>query len=219
MIRGPKDIGRLIRKNKRRQKKAQKEQPDLDPWEIPEELRSKIDRDQEANLRKQFGQFDEDKSGTINKKELATLLRFLGHNPVDTFLEEVLEEVDKDGNGVLSFAEFVLLWYWNGAKESEDQLMYRKAFEFFDKDGNGDVSTQEFKTVMQELGDPLTDEELSVFFEKALGQVDVDADGALQWEEFLAFMKEESANPQAVDYNSFSFTSKDKVKPTSEPKR
>ena len=41
--------------------------------------------------------FDKDGDGTITTKELGEVLKNMGHNPSESDLEEMLNEVDEDG--------------------------------------------------------------------------------------------------------------------------
>jgi Ca2+-binding EF-hand superfamily protein len=65
--------------------------------------------------------------GTITTKELGTVMRSLGQNPTEAELQDMINEVDADGNGTIDFPEFLNLmarkmkvhswlkvsYYWN----------------------------------------------------------------------------------------------------------
>ena len=59
------------------------------------------------------------------------------------------------------------------------------AFRFLDADGNGTLSKEEFETVMMNVGDPLTKEEVDLTF----SYFDVDKNGEIEYYEFLQFFK------------------------------
>jgi calmodulin len=60
-------------------------------------------------FREVFNLFDKDGSGTISASELGTVMRTLGQNPSETEVENMIREVDKDGNGEIDFEEFCKL--------------------------------------------------------------------------------------------------------------
>jgi calmodulin len=48
-------------------------------------------------------------TGTITTKELGTVMRSLGQNPTEADLQDMINEVDADGNGTIDFPEFLNL--------------------------------------------------------------------------------------------------------------
>ena len=55
----------------------------------------------------------------------------------------------------------------------------------FDKDGNGKISKEELKLVMKNLGENLTDAEIS----EMILEADDNGDGAVDYEEFVKMMQ------------------------------
>ena len=50
--------------------------------------------------------FDKNGDGTITINELGTVMKSLGTNPTNAELQDIINEVDADGNGKLEFDEF-----------------------------------------------------------------------------------------------------------------
>merc|ERR1719245_613305 len=56
-----------------------------------------------------FSFFDKDGGGSITSVELGQVMRTFGWNPTELELQEMINEIDQDGNGSISFDEFVWL--------------------------------------------------------------------------------------------------------------
>ena len=65
-----------------------------------------ITPEQQVEYREAFALFDKNGDGTITVTELGTVMRSLGNNPTETELQDMINEVDADGNGTLEFDEF-----------------------------------------------------------------------------------------------------------------
>ena len=50
--------------------------------------------------------FDKDDDGIVTTKELDTVMRFLDQNPTEAQLQDTINGVDADGNGIIDFPEF-----------------------------------------------------------------------------------------------------------------
>lgn len=53
-----------------------------------------------AEFKEAFKLFDKDGDGTITTKELGTVMRSLGQNPTEAELQDMVNEVDEDGNPI-----------------------------------------------------------------------------------------------------------------------
>merc|ERR1712206_22176 len=133
-------------------------------------MADQLTEEQIAEFKEAFSLFDKDGDGTITTKELGTVMRSLGQNPTEAELQDMINEVDADGNGTIDFPEFL-------------SLMARKIKDV-DKDGNGFISAAELRHVMTNLGEKLTDEEV----DEMIREADVDGDGQINYEEFVKMM-------------------------------
>uniref|UniRef100_A0A8C7S7W3 Calmodulin n=1 Tax=Oncorhynchus mykiss TaxID=8022 RepID=A0A8C7S7W3_ONCMY len=118
-----------------------------------------LTEEQIAEFKEAFSLFDKDGDGTITTKELGTVMRSLGQNPTEAELQDMINEVDADGNGTIDFPEFLTMMA-RKMKDTDSEEEIREAFRVFDKDGNGYISAAELRHVMTNLGEKLTDEEI-----------------------------------------------------------
>ena len=59
-----------------------------------------------------------------------------------------------------------------------------EAFKVFDREGNGYITSQELKHVMLKVADELSEEEVDAMIKQA----DVNGDGQIEYEEFIALL-------------------------------
>ena len=136
-----------------------------------------LNEEQIAEFKEAFSLFDKDGDGTITTKELGTVMRSLGQNPTEAELQDMINEVDADGNGTIDFPEFLTMMA-RKMKETDSEEEIREAFRVFDKDGNGFISAAELRHVMTNLGEKLTDEEV----DEMIREADIDGDGQVNYE-------------------------------------
>jgi len=142
-----------------------------------------LSQEQISEFREAFSLFDKDGDGSITTVELGTVMRSLGQNPTEIELQDMINEVDSDGDGTLSFEEFLQMMASKLAGEDdEDELA--QAFKVFDKDGSGTISADELRTVMKSLGENLSNSEIDAMISEA----DVDGDGQISFPEFVKMM-------------------------------
>lgn len=55
----------------------------------------------QSEFKEAFSLFDKDGDGTITTKELGTVMRSLGQNPTEAELQDMINEVDADGENAI----------------------------------------------------------------------------------------------------------------------
>ncbi|XP_006076375.4 dual oxidase 2 isoform X1 [Bubalus bubalis] len=116
----------------------------------------------------------------------------LGLKPQDMFVESMFSLADKDGNGYLSFREFldVLVVFMKGSPEDKSRLM----FTMYDLDGNGFLSKDEFFTMMRsfiEISDNcLTKTQLAEVVESMFRESGFQDKQELTWEDFHFMLRD-----------------------------
>uniref|UniRef100_A0A665W1R6 Calmodulin 1b n=1 Tax=Echeneis naucrates TaxID=173247 RepID=A0A665W1R6_ECHNA len=90
-----------------------------------------LTEEQIAEFKEAFSLFDKDGDGTITTKELGTVMRSLGQNPTEAELQDMINEVDADGQ-------------YTSLTDEEVDEMIREA----DIDGDGQVNYEEFVQMM-----------------------------------------------------------------------
>jgi calmodulin len=158
-----------------------------------------------------------DGDGTITSVELGTVMRSLGQNPTEAELQDMINEVDADGNGTIDFPEFLTMMA-RKMRDTDSEEEIKEAFKVFDKDGNGFISAAELRHVMTSLGmsplffpsfffmgdflvligdnflrpgEKLTDKEV----DEMIREADIDGDGQINYDGAHPIPLLSSANP------------------------
>ncbi|CAO2182571.1 unnamed protein product [Urochloa humidicola] len=157
-------------------------------------MADQLNEDQIAEFKEAFSLFDKDGNGCITTEELGTVMRSLGQNPTEAELQDMINEVDADGNGTIDFPEFLGLMA-SRMRDSDSEEELREAFRVFDKDQNGFISAAELRYVMANLGERLTDAEVNEMVREA----DVDGDGRINYDEFVKVMVAKRRNKRTEE--------------------
>ncbi|KAI4311297.1 hypothetical protein MLD38_036202 [Melastoma candidum] len=131
-----------------------------------------------AELKEAFTLFDKDGDGCITMEELATVLRSMDRNPTEKQLQEMIDEVDSDGNGTIEFGEFLALMA-NSIKETDAEDELKEAFKVLDKDQSGYIA---YATLI------ISGDESTIREDEVERKADLDGDGQVNYEEFVLMM-------------------------------
>jgi calmodulin len=92
-----------------------------------------------------------DSDDVITTQELGNVMRALGQNPTEADLQEMINEVDGDGNGTVTLTKYLAIMAHKMQNISpEDEI--KEAFKVFNKSGDGHISAAELRALMADLG-------------------------------------------------------------------
>ena len=122
-------------------------------------------------IRETFAMFDENNSGDIDKTEFSKLTEALGLEINEKRQNEMMKDLDKEGNGCIGYEDFVELMSKLQFGNAETHL--ETAFNEYDKDMDGEVGLEDLLKVSEELDEvPMSksDAELMIAFFKYFSQ-------------------------------------------------
>lgn len=127
-------------------------------------------------LRRVFMSLDTDKDGQLTAKEVVSALS-IAQTIVPIDIDAIFSKIDADGNGSISFSEFVMATTDWSKMLTENRL--EATFKAFDKDSDGFISSVEIKALFNEE-DPVC--------RAIVAEVDMNTDGRIDFTEFKAMM-------------------------------
>lgn len=100
-------------------------------------------------------------------------------------LHDLIAYMDRDGNGEVSFDEFLSAFADRFAKKLTRHEIH-EVFDFFDKDNDGFIELKELKEALKSLGRSFPEQVIENMFKR----VDEDSNGKITFEEFVKFLLE-----------------------------
>lgn len=145
-----------------------------------------LSEEQKQEIKEAFDLFDSDKKKKLDYHEVKVALRALGFDETTkAHVGELMRDYDRQSTGFVEFEDFQELMTAKYGAETPENLS-RKAFKMFDDRGDGLVDLKSLRKVARELGEKLSDDELSAMIE----EFDSDRDGAINEEDFFKIMTE-----------------------------
>ncbi|KAI9275435.1 hypothetical protein BDA99DRAFT_555229 [Phascolomyces articulosus] len=167
-------------------------------------------------LRDLFNSFDIDKDGKISQSEFQQVLVASGVDPqsVMTILHGNNRKNVRGDDVFYSYEEFVKLFKPTlstpGRRTAKEQELM-DAFNTFDQDGDGVITHQELRLTLQQLGEPVTEQEAK----DIIAEVDENKDGVVNFSEFLHMMGMRGRSTSAASASSFALSSRNNSKKSS----
>ncbi|CAL8071992.1 unnamed protein product [Calicophoron daubneyi] len=132
-----------------------------------------------------FSMLDVDKSGTIEKNELARALRAIGEKPSKKELDEMFDLIEKKKHsnriGFMEFCEFMKQY---GRDKRLKRSTLREIFRELDKDRSGKLEKSEIKQGLLKCGLNLNQKDV----EHLVSQLDKDGDMCVDYDEFVMML-------------------------------
>eukprot|EP00439_Symbiodinium_sp_Y106_P084317 s104_g25.t1 len=127
-----------------------------------------LKQDEIEEIKEAFDLFDTDQSGEIDLRELKAAMQSLGYESKNDTIFTMLAELDKDGNASLDFDEFLdLMSGKEGREEKDTKEEIDKIFKLFDEGNKGHIDVKDVQKVCKELGERLTNEEITEIVRRA----------------------------------------------------
>jgi len=135
-------------------------------------------------LRDVFMTLDSDGDGQLTVSEMREGLANAGLKEIPADLQQIMEEVDSDGSGVIDYTEFLAASL--DKKQYNDENVCWAAFRVFDRDGNGVISKEELSQV---LGDGDVKNLAMRDMAAMMAEIDTNGDGEIDFKEFMKMMR------------------------------
>ncbi|KAK6945140.1 EF-hand domain [Dillenia turbinata] len=158
-----------------------------------------------GELKRVFATFDKNGDGFITKQELRESLKNIGIFMKEKDVEEMVEKMDSNGDGLIELGEFRKVFESAKSQESksereggergeeekeeevgEDDL--KEAFDVFDENKDGLITVEELGLVLSSLG--LKEGNKTEDCKEMIRKVDIDGDGMVNFDEFKKMMKD-----------------------------
>jgi len=146
------------------------------------------------HLKEVFVSLDKNQDGVLTFNELSAGVASLEGDTTKAVvkeLEEVMADIDTDASASLEYTEFIAATLNRRSFQEESTLW--SAFCLFDKDGSGAISKKELEDILtnqEEVKDLMEGPTVT----KILADVDGDADGSINFQEFMDMMRQANDN-------------------------
>jgi calcium-dependent protein kinase len=151
-------------------------------------------------LKREFENIDKNHDGTITFHELKAALDQKRTKESAEEIRKIFEQADVDGNKRIAYTEFLAAASDHRSQREEEA--YWAAFNVFDNDGSGMISKKELLDIFKNRDANCVAETLDLgnttdSIAKFLSECDTDKDGMIDFDEFLAMIRDDHADSPA----------------------
>jgi calcium-dependent protein kinase len=147
-------------------------------------IASQLGESQIKNLRDTFMALDENGDGLLTVNEMKEGLSKCGLKEIPPDLQQIMEEVDSDGSGVIDYTEFLAATLDKKVYMAEDVCW--QAFRIFDRNGDGKICKDEIRAV---LADDDVKNAATKDMAELIKEIDKNGDGEIDFQEFMQMMR------------------------------
>ena len=149
-------------------------------------------------LKELFAFFDQDKNGSIDASELTNVIRSIGQSPPEAQVRQLIQEVDRDGDGRIQFNEFLdimtnKIGLQSQPSQTTDDVL--RSFRIFDKDLTGYVKVSDLEQILTQRGEKLPKKSVKGM----LALCDVTVDGYINYEALVRTVQSKSGSVNLMD--------------------
>merc|ERR1711976_1144421 len=112
---------------------------------LNKKVRNELTEEQRQEIKEAFDLFDTDSSGVVDAKELKVAMRALGFEPKKDDVRKILQEIDKNGDGVIKYDEFMDIMTQKMLERDPIEEM-RKAFSLICEEGHDKITLKSLTT-------------------------------------------------------------------------
>ena len=136
-------------------------------------------------MKEVFAAFDStgEADGSLQLGELGALMASLGSNLEEAELKQLVEELDVNSDGEVSFVEFAMHMFSDAEEEPAEEVAVA-IFDMVDSDRSGSITLKELQAAFAALNSGLTDDDTT----EIMSRMDTDGSGSVDKPEFVKLL-------------------------------
>merc|ERR1712187_301344 len=143
-------------------------------------IANQLNEEQIKALRETFMQLDGNGDGKLTVNEMKEGIQKAGLKEIPADLQQIMEEVDSDGSGVIDYTEFLAATLDKKVYMAEDVCW--AAFRIFDRNGDGKIDKNEISKVLNDDG---VQDAAARDLAEIMKEIDQNGDGEIDFQEFM----------------------------------